>query len=419
MLRKWSINGRFLTQPATGVQRYAVEIVRALDQHLAHGHPLGRKLEVELLVPAGTAPLTGLRAIAFRAAGPVGGHVWEQAQLPRLVRDSGLLSLCNTGPLALRKHIVCIHDANVRTCPESYTLAFRTLYRWLHPALGRTAARIATVSHYSARRLAEYRICAPERIVLAPDGHEHALRWIASHSPATRAVAGANTVVIVGSPAPHKNIGLILDMADRLEEAGLDVAVTGLHDSRVLKGQRPAGGARSVTWLGRVTDNELAALLRDSLCLAFPSLEEGFGLPALEAFALGCPVVVCNRASLPELCGDAALYASPFDDEAWLNTFLRLRNEADLRERLIARGRLRLQRYRWARTAEVYLEEMARLDGVPVNAPARAASPPEPAPTHRLAETGGGPDESAAGGAPSGWPRKDASHNDRSRDPVA
>jgi glycosyltransferase involved in cell wall biosynthesis len=389
MLRKWSINGRFLTQPATGVQRYAVEVVRALDQHLAHGHPLGHKLEVELLAPAGTAPLPGLRAIAFRVAGRAGGHVWEQAQLPRLVGGGGLLSLCNTGPLALRRQIVCIHDANVRTFPESYTLAFRTFYRWLHPVLGRTAASIATVSHYSARRLAEYRICAPGRIMLAPDGHEHALRWIASHSPATRAVAGPNTVVIVGSPAPHKNIGLILDMADRLQEAGLDVAVTGLHDGRVLKGQRPARGARSITWLGRVTDNELAALLQDSLCLAFPSLEEGFGLPALEAFALGCPVVVCNRASLPELCGDAALYASPFDDESWLTNFVRLRGDAELRERLTARGRLRLPRYRWSRTAEVYLEEMARLDGLPVDAAAPAASPPEAAPAHRLAGTGG------------------------------
>ena len=368
MRRTWFINGRFLAQPATGVQRYGLEVVRALDRHLAQSHPLNRRLEVELVAPRGTAPPPGLRSIAFRVAGHARGHVWEQAVLPRLARAGGLISLCNTGPLALRKHIVCVHDANTRTCPESYTLAFRTLYRVLHPALGRTAARIATVSGYSARRLAEHGICGPERIVLAPDGHEHALRWIASHSPATRAVAGPNTVVLVGSLAPHKNIGLILGMADQLAEAGLDVAVTGLHDSRVLKGHRPTSGAQGVTWLGRVTDNELAALLRDSLCLAFPSLEEGFGLPALEAMALGCPVVTSDRASLPGLCGDAALYASAFDAEAWLEALVRLRNDAGLRQRLVARGRLRAQRYRWARTAEIYLEEMARLDGLPIDA---------------------------------------------------
>jgi glycosyltransferase involved in cell wall biosynthesis len=386
MRRTWFINGRFLVQPATGVQRYGLEVVRALDRLLAQGHPLGRALDVELVAPQGATAPSGLRSLAFRTVGHAGGHVWEQVELARLARAGGLISLCNTGPLAQPKHVACLHDANTRTCPESYTLAFRALYRVLHPGLGRTAARIATVSGYSARRLAEHRICAPERIVLAPDGHEHALRWIASHSPATRAIAGPNTVVMVGSPAPHKNIGLILGMADRLEEAGLDVAVTGLHDARVLTGRRPAGGRRGVTWLGRVTDNELAALLRDSLCLAFPSLEEGFGLPALEAMALGCPVVASDRASLPEVLGDAALYASPFDGEAWLGAFVRLRDDAGLRGRLISRGRLRAQRYRWPRTAETYLEEMARLDGLPP-LPSLLA-PPEPAPTRGLVEAG-------------------------------
>jgi glycosyltransferase involved in cell wall biosynthesis len=385
MRRTWFINGRFLVQPATGVQRYGLEVVRALDRLLAQGHPLGRNLDVELVAPRGATAPSGLHSTAFRTVGLAQGHVWEQVELARLARAGGLISLCNTGPLAQGKHIVCLHDANTRTCPESYTPAFRALYRVLHPALGRTAARVATVSGYSARRLAEHRICAPERIVLAPDGHEHALRWIASHSPATRAIAGPNTVVMVGSPAPHKNIGLILGMADRLEAAGLDVAVTGLHDARVLKGQLPTRGRRGVTWLGRVTDNELAALLGDSLCLAFPSLEEGFGLPALEAMALGCPVVASDRASLPEILGDGALYASAFDGEAWLDAFLRLRDDAGLRGRLIARGRLRAQRYRWLRTAETYLEEMARLDGLLLPS---LLAPPEPAPTLGLAEAG-------------------------------
>lgn len=367
--RTWYINGRFLTQPVTGVQRYALEVVRALDRHLADGHPLGRQLRVEIVAPIGATPPPGLHRIRLRAVGIARGHVWEQTVLPRLAR-TGLLSLCNTGPLSQRKQIVCIHDANTRTCPDSYSRGFRTLYRVLHPALGRMAARIATVSRYSADRLVEHGICAREKIVLAPDGHEHALRWIASHSPATRRVAGPNTVVVVGSPAPHKNIGVLLGLADRLEEAGLALAVTGIHDGRVLKGQRPQHPARCASWLGRATDNELAALLRDSLCLAFPSLEEGFGLPALEAMTLQCPVVSSDRASLPEVCGKAALYASPSDGEAWLKGFLSLRNDAALRERLIARGRIEARRYRWARTAEVYLEQMARLDGVAVAAQA-------------------------------------------------
>ncbi|MFZ2100473.1 MAG: glycosyltransferase, partial [Oricola sp.] len=118
------------------------------------------------------------------------------------------------------------------------------------------------------------------------------------------------------------------------------------------------------SWLGRVTDNEFAALLRDSMCLAFPSFVEGFGLPPLEAMAIGCPVIVSDTASMPEVCGDAALYASPDNPEEWLEHFMRLRRQTGLREQMIMRGWARTRRYRWSATAQQYLGLMAQMDGV-------------------------------------------------------
>jgi glycosyltransferase involved in cell wall biosynthesis len=109
-------------------------------------------------------------------------------------------------------------------------------------------------------------------------------------------------------------------------------------------------------------DEELAALLRDSLCLAFPSLAEGFGIPPLEAMALGCPVVASDRASLPEVCGDAALYASATDPEAWHSSFIRLHCDAKLRADLISRGEARARRFSWRASAELYLQTMMQLD---------------------------------------------------------
>jgi glycosyltransferase involved in cell wall biosynthesis len=372
--RKWCINGRFLTQPATGVQRYAHEIVRALDQHLLDGHPYARGLSVELIAPRHCPHLPALRSIRTRSVGAVGGHAWEQTVLPTQAR-TGLLSLCNSGPLVLHKHIVCIHDANTRAYPGSYSLPFRTLYRWLLPALGRTAARIATVSHYSAGELVRYGITTRDKIMIAPDGHEHALRWTSAHSPATRTAAGPNTVVILGSPAPHKNVGLIIGMANKLAAAGLSVAVAGISDSRVFKNNTFKADAPNVFWLGRLSDEELAALLKDSLCLAFPSLAEGFGLPALEAMTLQCPVVASDRASLPEICADAALYAPPFDGDAWLASFLRLREDAKLRQTLLARGQSRSAFYSWSKSAEAYLDAMAHADATSAAEANRAARP--------------------------------------------
>lgn len=364
--RRWSINGRFLTQSVTGVQRYGHQILRALDQLLDRHHSLTRDLDIELLAPPGTA-LPPLAVIGSRSIGRVDGHIWEQSVLP-CHAQGGLVSLCNTGPLCHYKHIVCIHDVNTRSYPGSYSPQFRALYRVLLPLLGRTAAVIATVSRYSAEELVRYGICSRDKIALAPDGHEHALQWVPQHSSRTCSVAGQDTIVLVGSPAPHKNVALICSLAGRLKAAGLRIAVVGLSDPRVFSAGAFEPDADNITWIGRLSDDELAALLADSLCLAFPSFVEGFGLPPLEAMALGCPVIASDRASLPEICGDAALYASPDDPDSWFSQFIRLHNDQHLRATLTKAGRIRAQFFSWSRSAESYLLAMARADAIPLEA---------------------------------------------------
>ncbi|MDX7950247.1 glycosyltransferase family 1 protein [Lichenihabitans sp. Uapishka_5] len=365
MRRHWSINGRFLTQPATGVQRYAAEIVRALDALLAQGHPLATDLSIDLVTPPGCRRRLPLMAIRTVACGTVGGHLWEQAVLPTQV-SGGLLSLGNSGPLSVRRQIVCIHDVNTRAFPQSYSLAFRALQRVMLPLLGQTAAQVTSVSQHSAAEIARHGICAAAQIAVMPNGHDHVAQWTPRHSETTRRVAGPDTIVMVGTPAPHKNMDLILGLAERLAVLGLQVAVVGMAEARLYQAGRSGTGRDHVTWLGKISDAELAALLRSSLCLAFPSFVEGFGLPPLEAMALGCPVVSSDRASMPEICGDAALYASPTDPEAWLNCFARLRHDEDLRRLMIARGRAQAMRFSWGASAERYLEAMSTIDALGV-----------------------------------------------------
>ena len=273
-------------------------------------------LEIELLVPKGQTIELPLRHIRTRIVTGAGGHLWEQLMLPQSV-SGGLISLCNTGPIALSKHIVCIHDLNTRLYPASYSLPFRTLYRALLPTLGRSANAVATVSRFSADQVISYGIASTDKVKVIPNGHEHALRWRPRHSQKTRSAAGPNTVVLIGSLAPHKNIGLVLGLAPRLAAAGLKIAVAGISDARIFNASGLSPAADNIIWLGRLSDDELAALLMDSFCLAFPSFTEGFGLPPLEAMTLGCPVIATDRASLPEICGEAALFASPTDAEAW------------------------------------------------------------------------------------------------------
>lgn len=361
MKQHWAINGRFLAQPMTGVQRYAREIVSSLDRLIAADPDLSRHVEVELLLPPDAKQELDLSVIGSRVVGKVRGHLWEQLSLPAHVKG-GLLSLCNTGPLVAPKQIVCIHDANTRNFPQSYSRQFRLAYRLLLPALGRTSSRVATVSRFSAGELDRHGIAKADKIFVAPNGHEHALAWKPAHSFKTKRAAGLDTIVLLGSAAPHKNAQLIIGMAGRLRRAGFRIAVAGMTSPRVFNNPE-LGEAANVLWLGRLSDEELAALLRDSLCLAFPSFTEGFGLPPLEAMALGCPVVSSDRASLPEVCGDAALYAAPDDPEAWFNRLNELRDGSRRRD-LIARTRTRATLFRWEASASLYLKAMLELDGV-------------------------------------------------------
>lgn len=375
----FAINGRFLSQDITGVQRYALNVVAAVDASL---HKAGRR--ATLLAPQGADFMT-LHAIDQVPGGQLSGHGWEQIELPRLCPGL-LLNLCNTAPALKRDQIVCIHDANVFTVPESYGRGFRTAYRALQPLLARRSARITTVSEASARQLARHLPIRAADIAVLPNGHEHALAWNSANAElaptllAARVDAERPFVLALGSRARHKNLALVVAIAPSLAELGIDVVVAG--GGAGIFAEEELARAGNVSMLGRVGDDDLAYLLERALCLAFPSWTEGFGLPILEAMARGCPVVCSDRASMPEVCGEAALLASPADPAAWAGRIAALAGSTGLREDLIGRGQARLPLFSWRTTAEGYLDlaraplarsGMAPLTAIPAPAPRIAA----------------------------------------------
>ncbi|WP_205751280.1 hypothetical protein [Brevundimonas sp. 'scallop'] len=140
------INGRFLTQPMSGVQRYARQIVRALDQRP------GAAERYVLLTPPGAENLNLLN-IPTRKIERAGGHLWEQTALAWTARHGRLLSLGGSGPVLHRRHIVVIHDAAVFRHPEHFRKGYAAFHRALNRILARRA-RLATVSEFSRRELA-------------------------------------------------------------------------------------------------------------------------------------------------------------------------------------------------------------------------------------------------------------------------
>jgi glycosyltransferase involved in cell wall biosynthesis len=344
----FGINGRFLSQPLTGVQRYGREIVEALDSLAAEkGH------SIKLFVPHEARHSIDLRNIEIKALGVGRGHGWEQSILP--LRHSGpLLNLCNTAPALGNNRVVCIHDANVFLAAESYSKSFRAFYKMLQPRISRRSTFVTTVSEDAASKISYHLDIARDRIKIAPNGHEHALRWDASRSKLHR--FNRPYIVLLGSLAKHKNIGRIIGLSNKLDSLGLDIKVVG--GTTAIFQQERWTPAPNIAFPGRVSDDDLAYLLENALCLAFPSTSEGFGIPLLEAMVCGCPIVASNSSSIPQVCGNAALLADPHDDAKWLKHFATLAESQTLCDELRGKGREQVRRFSWKNSAQLYLELM-------------------------------------------------------------
>ncbi len=365
------INGRFLQQRVTGVQRFAHEMLFALDE-LMDADDARPPCEVLVVAPRGARPVA-LRRIPVRHVGPLSGHAWEQCTLPAVAGSSPIVSFGPTGPVAKRNQVVTIHDAAVWAVPESYGMAFRTWYRLLVPVLVRRARSLVTVSQFSKQELLRRLGVQDERVAVSGEGWQHMARLAADRTILDKHGLKPNSYFLaVSSLAPHKNLGVIARALSLLrDESNIRLVLAGEVDERLFAGvDLPDSSA--IRRLGYVTDAELRALYETAAAFVFPSFYEGYGLPPLEAMAVDCPVIASNAGAIAEVCGDAPLYFDPQDATALAELMRRVTTNPGEREQMVRRGRNTLRRHSWQNAALTYLaiiRELARAGGHPDTCP--------------------------------------------------
>ncbi len=245
--------------------------------------------------------------------------------------------------------IFTIHDLIHLDIPEECSAIKRLYYRWIvRPAAGR-AFRVLTVSDYSRRRIMEWADVPEDRVVVVGNGVLSGFELEGS-----RHTRDKPYLLFVGNAKPHKNLRRLLEAYARSGRSGdVGLVLCAPQEPATLRWVSELGLQGKVHVTGTLSDKELQAHYRGALALLFPSLSEGFGLPALEAMACGTPVLSSAITSLPEVVGDAAWIVDPCQIDSITAGIQRLVDEGDLREELIRRGLARARLFSWEKTAEI------------------------------------------------------------------
>lgn len=299
----YAIDGLFLTQRVSGIQRYSIELLAALDALLPPGG-------AELVVPEGTAhpPYRNITVVPY---GRRHGFAWEQLDYPRYLRRNRRRGLCtcNVIPVFGFRGIAVVHDVCYRARPDFYTDPRGRLsaawHRLQYRLIAGRAAHIITVSAFSRAELQKYYKVDPARVTVIYNAWQQMERiqpdeGIFAAQP--RLQKGAY-YFSMANLLKNKNFPWVLQAARNRPDTMFAIAGGGtLRDL-------PGADLPNVLYLGYVSDGEAKALMAHCKAFLFPTLYEGFGIPPLEAIACGAPgVIVSDTPCMREVYGPHAAY---------------------------------------------------------------------------------------------------------------
>lgn len=283
--------------------------------------------------------------------------VREQIQIPMNLASGAHLFWAPyyNAPLLLRRPmVVTIHDVNHLALPELLGGPVRRAYaRLLLTSAVRRARRVLFDSEFTRREAERLLGAVGDRGVVVHLGVSE--DWQTAREAAPRRPLAEPYFLYVGNVKRHKNVPLLLRafarIADQLPHRMVLIGRReGLHADPEVSDALAALGPRAL-YLGEVNRRTVQEYVVHAEALVTVSLYEGFGLPPLEAMAAGCPCVVSHAGSLPEVCGEAALYCDPHDELSVAAALLRIARDDELRRTLVVRGRARVAEFSWDQTA--------------------------------------------------------------------
>jgi glycosyltransferase involved in cell wall biosynthesis len=342
--------GQLLQPVPGGIGRYVVHVARNLPAAGVEVVPFGAgrpSPRVQNLIGP-TVDLGWPR-------GPVRYELWHRFRRPRVDLAVDIVHAPSLAIPAVRDQplVVTVHDVAFLREPEAFTRRGQAFHRRGLRLAHREAAVIITASRFARDELVDVGF-ERDRIHLAPHGVETRVAESAGQMRARIAALGIERpyFLAVGTVEPRKGLDTLARAMTvvRAAEADLELAVVGPPGWLDVRGLDAPGIHR----LGTVDERTLDALYRNAVACAVPSRYEGFGLPALEAMARGCPVVASNATSLPEVVGTAGTLVPVGDADAWGHALLDVARDDDRRAEMSRRGRERAAGFTWLGSAHAH-----------------------------------------------------------------
>lgn len=345
------VNARFLTQPITGVQRYGIEISRELKK---------QNPNIKFICPNNIIHHDIAKELDAVPVGKLKGHAWEQIELPYYLKRSKkplLINLANTAPILYTNKVSTIHDIAYEKFPENFSWQFRSLYKFLIPKIISSSLKIFTVSEFSKSELCSLYATPQENVTVITNASSSIFQRNSSTEPRPE------YILAVSSLTYQKNFSGLIDAFNNLSNQRCELLLVGSINRNFAPPTllKKIDSNPRIKFAGRVTDSELVDLYSGAKAFIHPSFYEGFGIPPLEAQACGCPVICSSIASLPEVCGDSALYFDPYNTSDITNKIDSFFLDPRISERLILQGYKNIKRFSWESSASKLLSSIKDL----------------------------------------------------------
>lgn len=285
-------------------------------------------------------------------------------RIEKLAGDCDVLFLPNwnmlrAGPLT--KVVVTVHDLSPLVLPNYYTPKDRIWHWFMNiPRLVKGANKIIAVSEFTKQSLIEKLNVSPEKIVVAPLGVDHdnyhpQLSVDRLRDVRNRYSLPGDFVLFLGTVEPRKNLQRIISAFEQVKEpVSLVIAGRlGWKYSAIIEQISNSPKRRFIKLLGYVPEADKPYIMKLARVFVWPSLYEGFGLPVLEAMAVGTPVISSNVTSLPEVTGDAAILVNPYNIDDIADGITKLHTDNSLRTHYINKGLERSKQFTWEKCAEI------------------------------------------------------------------